>query len=55
MLVAVLLVYVLSVPATAIIPTRTNWRVGGLSKWVLSRVISTLQGILIGITVLITQ
>ena len=29
------------------------WRVGGLSKWVISRLISTLKGVLIGVMRLI--
>ena len=32
----------------------TAWRVGGLSKWVASRLISTLKGTLIGVMVLIS-
>ena len=28
------------------------WRVGGLSKWVISRLISTLKGVLIGVMIL---
>ena len=31
-----------------------TWRVGGLSKWVVSRLISTLKGTLIGVMVLIS-
>ena len=30
-----------------------TWRAGGLSKWVVGRVISTLKGTLIGVMVLI--
>ena len=30
------------------------WKVGGLGKWVISRLISALLGVLIGVTILIT-
>ena len=41
-------------PDEAAKATSTAWRVGGLSKWVVSRLLSTLIGILTGVMILIT-
>ena len=39
--------------ANPLVSTGT-WRVGGLSKWVISRLVSTLKRILIGVMVVIS-
>ena len=44
----------LKLPQQKAVAGSLTWRVGGLSKWVVSKLLSTLKGVLAGVMILIS-